>query len=68
MAAILTNLAGYSKVLHAMDKHNATQDERIRQLKESVDRYSAFIDKIPRMEQSIEDMWAAIRRLENKHD
>lgn len=58
--------ASNNRILRELDKHNAVQDEQITDLTREVRKHNGFAERIPRMEQQIEDLTRWKERMEDK--
>lgn len=66
IANVITALATNSHVTSELDKHNAIQDERIKNLTEAVNRHNEFASRVPKLEQRLDDDERRLDRLEAK--
>lgn len=63
---VLSNSSTREKIVNMLKVQDAVQDERIKQLKASVDRHNHFAERIPKVETEILDLEKRIDRLERK--
>ena len=63
---VLSNSLTREKIVNMLKVQDAVQDERIKQLKASVDRHNHFAERIPKVETEILDLEKRIDRLERK--
>lgn len=63
---IFASYAGIRRIESELDKHNAVQDEQIKDLTREVRKHNGFAERIPRMEQQIEDLTRWKERMESK--
>lgn len=63
---IFASYTGIRRIESELDKHNAVQDEQIKDLTREVRKHNGFAERIPRMEQQIEDLTRWKERMESK--
>lgn len=63
---VISNSSTREKIVNMLKVQDAVQDERIKQLKASVDRHNHFAERIPKVETEILDLEKRIDRLEKK--
>jgi predicted RecB family endonuclease len=63
---VLSNSSTREKIVNMLKVQDAVQDERIKQLKASVDKHNHFAERIPKVETEILDLEKRIDRLERK--
>lgn len=63
---VISNSSTREKIVNMLKVQDAVQDERIKQLKASVDRHNHFAERIPKVETEILDLEKRIDRLERK--
>lgn len=62
----ITGRVNWSEALHALDMKLAVIAEQIKNLSDRVEGHNNFAQRIPKLEQRIEDMSDRIDRLEDK--
>ena len=63
---IFASYAGIRRIESELDKHNAVQDEQIKDLTREVRKHNGFAERIPRIEQQIEDLTRWKERMESR--
>lgn len=66
IGVIITSIVSNSNIRHQLDKHQAVQDERIKNLTEAVERHNSFAQVIPKLEQKLDDLTSRVDRLEEE--
>ena len=64
IGTVITVRGGNDRIQHELDKHNAVQDERITELTREVRKHNDFAERIPRLQEKIENIEKRISKLE----
>lgn len=66
VGVVITVKSGNTHIQTELDKHNAIQDERIRNLTAEVRKHNGFAERIPKVETEILDLKNRVNRLEDR--
>ena len=68
IGTIITVIVGNNKSLAAMDKNQAVTDTKLDALTEEVKRHNNFAQRIPVIENQIQNLDSRVSKLEVEHD
>ena len=70
IGTVISVMAGNTNIRHELDKHQAVQDERIRELTDSVERHTGsitdLVNRLPKLEQKVDDINDRVKTIESR--
>lgn len=66
ITVVISHMTMRDSIAHELDKHNAVQDEQLKELTREVRRHNDFAERIPTLETRVDNLEVRIDKLENK--
>lgn len=66
ITVVISHMTMRDSITHEMDKHNAVQDEQLKELTREVRRHNDFAERIPTLETRVDNLEVRIDKMENK--
>lgn len=66
ITVVISNGAMRDSITHELDKHNAVQDEQLKELTREVRRHNNFAERIPTLETRVDNLEVLIDKMESK--
>lgn len=66
ITVVISNGAMRDSITHELDKHNAVQDEQLKELTREVRRHNNFAERIPTLETRVDNLEVRIDKMESK--
>lgn len=66
ITVVISNGTMRDSITHELDKHNAVQDEQLKELTREVRQHNDFAERIPTLETRVDNLEVRIDKMESK--
>lgn len=66
ITVVISHMTMRDSIAHELDKHNAVQDEQLKELTREVRRHNNFAERIPTLETRVDNLEVRIDKMESK--